>query len=120
MFSAKIPTWITFGHPGVWNTSKTTKKSYIGQAKCYVKCGRKFKKWGSEKRWQSHIHEANSNKDHNKYLNDDIRKYGREDFELTILTKCELKMLDDKKYLLIQKQVYEIGCMLGGWQRSLN
>lgn len=32
----------------------------------------------------------------------------------------DVKMIDDKKYLALQKQIQEIGRMLGGWQRSLN
>jgi hypothetical protein len=32
----------------------------------------------------------------------------------------EIKMIDNKKYLILQKQLQEIGRMLGGWQRSLN
>lgn len=35
------------------------------------------------------------------------------------LTK-DLDILDDKKYIIIQKHIQEIGKMLGGWQRSLN
>lgn len=32
----------------------------------------------------------------------------------------DIKMLDNKKYLALQKQLQEIGRMLGGWQKSLN
>jgi len=32
----------------------------------------------------------------------------------------DIKMLDNKKYLVLQKQLQEIGRMLGGWQKSLN
>lgn len=32
----------------------------------------------------------------------------------------DVKMLDNKKYLVLQKQLQEIGRMLGGWQKSLN
>lgn len=32
----------------------------------------------------------------------------------------DLNILDNKKYLELQKQIQEIGRMLGGWQRSLN
>jgi four helix bundle protein len=32
----------------------------------------------------------------------------------------EIKMLDDKKYLVLQKQIQEIGRMIGGWQKSFN
>jgi len=31
----------------------------------------------------------------------------------------EIKVLDSKKYLELQKYIQEIGKMLGGWQRSL-
>ncbi|OGE76525.1 MAG: hypothetical protein A3C85_03820 [Candidatus Doudnabacteria bacterium RIFCSPHIGHO2_02_FULL_48_21] len=31
----------------------------------------------------------------------------------------DLKILDNKKYLLLQTHIQEIGRMLGGWQRSL-
>lgn len=31
----------------------------------------------------------------------------------------ELKLLDNKKYLILQTHIQEIGRMLGGWQRSL-
>ena len=32
----------------------------------------------------------------------------------------DLKILDNKKYIILQKQIQEIGRMLGGWQRSLS
>jgi len=32
----------------------------------------------------------------------------------------DLNIIDSKKYLELQKQIQEIGKMLGGWQRSLN
>ncbi|KKP98200.1 MAG: hypothetical protein US25_C0037G0004 [Candidatus Moranbacteria bacterium GW2011_GWE1_36_7] len=32
----------------------------------------------------------------------------------------DIRMLDTKKYIAIQKQLQEIGRMLGGWQKSLN
>ena len=31
----------------------------------------------------------------------------------------DIEMLNDKKYLTLQKQIQEIGRMIGGWQRSL-
>ena len=34
-------------------------------------------------------------------------------------TAKELKILDNKKYLVLQTHIQEIGRMLGGWQRSL-
>ena len=32
----------------------------------------------------------------------------------------DLDLLNNKKYIVLQKQIQEIGRMLGGWQRSLN
>jgi four helix bundle protein len=32
----------------------------------------------------------------------------------------EINMLDNKKYLVLQKQIQEIGRMIGGWQKSFN
>ena len=32
----------------------------------------------------------------------------------------DLDIIDNKKYLELQKQIQEIGRMLGGWQRSLS
>ena len=64
-------------------TSKTSGKSYIGQASKYV-AG--HMKWGSERRFQTHIYEAfNSAKDNCKALNNDIRYHGSKDFELEII-----------------------------------
>ena len=32
----------------------------------------------------------------------------------------QIKALDNKKYITISEHLFEIGNMLGGWQRSLN
>lgn len=32
----------------------------------------------------------------------------------------EIGMISDKKYLVLQKQIQEIGRMIGGWQKSFN
>jgi hypothetical protein len=85
-------------------TSKTTNKSYIGQAKCYTKRQGKFKKWGGINRWKTHITEAKSKKDHNKFLNTDIRKYGKDDFEIIILIKCKLDILDKMETQYIKER----------------
>lgn len=31
----------------------------------------------------------------------------------------DIKIIDEKKYIILQKQIQEIGRMLGGWQKSL-
>lgn len=40
-------------------------------------------------------------------------------FKIFIRIANDVKMIDDKKYLTLQKQIQEIGRMIGGWQRSL-
>lgn len=51
-----------------------------------------------------------------------IRKANIKFDTLKILIRLsnEIKMLDDKKYLALQKQIQEIGRMIGGWQKSFN
>lgn len=62
-------------------TNKINNKKYIGQAvKIY---GKNKKKWGYKNRWKSHLVEAfSSKKDHCTYLNNAIRKYGKDNFEV--------------------------------------
>ena len=68
-------------------TSKTSGKSYIGQAKKYI--GKDDTPQGTQKRWKSHIKEAiSSGKDHYVLLNNAIRKYGRDDFIVIKLCDC--------------------------------
>ena len=68
-------------------TSKTSGKSYIGQANKHI--GRFHKKWGYLKRWKSHVKEAYSSaKDHCCLLNNAIRKYGNDDFNIELVCEC--------------------------------
>ena len=74
-------------------TSKTSGKKYIGQAKNFSKNG---KEWGVNNRWKWHLSEAlRSKRDHCTILNNAIRKYGSEDFEIEILGEYLLTELDD-------------------------
>lgn len=67
--------------------NKTSQKGYIGQALKEV--GFTRQKWGAQGRWKSHVTEAlKGSKDHCTYLNNAIRKYGEEDFEITVLCEC--------------------------------
>ena len=64
-------------------TSKTSGKSYIGKANKYISG---HSEWGSEGRRKSHVREAlNGGKDHCVALNNAIRKYGEDDFNLEII-----------------------------------
>jgi len=78
-------------------TSRTSGKSYIGQAQ--KKFGRFDSEWGYLKRWRSHVYEATSDaKDHCTVLNNAIRKYGKDDFNVELLCECETpKDLDERE-----------------------
>ena len=83
-------------------TCTTSGKCYVGQAKKHF--GRDDDKWGYIKRWKSHIYEATSDKkDHCTVLNNAIRKYGKEDFNVELLCECETKEdMDDKERYYIE------------------
>lgn len=71
--------------------NKLYNKCYIGQAK--KKVGQVQLTWGTNGRWKSHIREANNTltkgtKDHCVLLNQAIRKYGVDVFQVTKLCDC--------------------------------
>lgn len=69
--------------------NKTNGKKYVGQAMKYVTI--KNIKWGTIGRWNSHVREATSgSKDHCVLLNQAIRKYGKDNFDVTKLCDCLL------------------------------
>ena len=66
-------------------------KKYIGQAVSVLPCG---KKHGHIKRWKQHIYEAKTYKECSVVLDNSIRKYGHENFQLTLLKTCSIEELD--------------------------
>lgn len=77
-------------------TNKHNNKKYIGQAVCYLSSG---KKWGSYKRWNKHISQANTNKCECRALENAIKKYGKESFYINVIIECgihELNYFEDK------------------------
>jgi len=52
------------------------------------------------------------------YLNNATKKLDLLKFFLQIA--YQIKALDNKKYITLSESLYEIGNMLGGWQKSLN
>jgi hypothetical protein len=92
--------------------NKKNGKCYIGQALCFT--GSNNNRWGTFGRWNSHIREAKNNQDHCVLLNNAIRKYGQDMFEIFTLLKCNKKDLDinEEKFILeynsIQPNGYNI------------
>lgn len=72
--------------------NKINKKCYVGQA---VKYSRK-RKWGYTKRYKSHLSEAfGSGKDHCRLLNNALRKYKIDNFELSLIGEYKLEKLNE-------------------------
>lgn len=81
--------------------NKITGKTYIGQASCFI--GSNNNKWGTLGRWKSHLSEAfKHNSDHCVLLNNSIRKYGVENFEVKTLFKGSFSEIDEKEIYYIQ------------------
>ena len=75
-------------------------KLYIGQALKYVSSNKL--KWGMDGRWKSHVREAISDKrDHCLLLNQAIRKYGEQSFEIKQICECDISEMNalEEKYI---------------------
>jgi group I intron endonuclease len=75
-------------------TNNVNGKSYIGQALSYLSDGRK---WGTEKRFQCHINNAIYKQCDYGILYKAIRKYGKDNFKVDELMKCDIKELNSKE-----------------------
>lgn len=78
---------------------KESGKGYIGQALNYVN-GNTM--WGTEGRWKSHVREAlGGSVDHCRLLNNAIRKYGKDAFEIYTFIEDEESKLDEHEVFFI-------------------
>jgi hypothetical protein len=85
-------------------TCRTTKLSYIGQTRTHRKNNDKYNKFGSYKRWQGHLQEARNNpKNQSTYLNNAIRKYSEDDWDVVLLKTCEVIDLDTEECFHIKE-----------------
>ncbi len=82
--------------------NKVNNKCYIGQASCFQ--GSNNNRWGTWGRWLSHLREAlNSNQDHCVILNNAIRKYGKDSFEVFTLKKCSMEEINEHEKHFVDK-----------------
>jgi group I intron endonuclease len=74
-------------------------KKYVGQTVKYLKSG---KKWGYLARWNAHINEAKRCLNYCRLLDNAIRKYGYENFKLTLICECSTfsELNDKEKYFI--------------------
>lgn len=84
---------------------KITNKVYIGQTKNYVLNHGKYRNYSYAKRFNDHVSEAiNNTKRHQcTKLNNAIRKYGKENFEVNLLHTCNINFLNYFEKLFINE-----------------
>ena len=85
-------------------TCTKTNKQYVGQANSHRKNNDKYRFHGYMGRFNDHISEALANTritGGSRYLNNVIRKYGKEHFEVKLITNCIIDEADmlEKKYI---------------------
>ena len=84
-------------------TNLITGKIYVGQAVSHILNHKKYRPYGYEGRFRCHISEAFSQKkNQSHYLNNSIRKYGINEFEVELIEYCELKDADEKEIYYIK------------------
>jgi hypothetical protein len=84
-------------------TNTTTGKNYIGQTRSHRLNHNKYRPFGYLGRFKDHIHEAYSNKkNHSRYLNYSLRKYGEDCFTCEQILTCKVNELDEleKQFIL--------------------
>jgi len=80
-------------------------KCYIGQTVSHVLNHRRYRPYGSIMRFRHHVSEAYSDKDKQcRYLNNAIRKYGPQNFEVTILATCNTEDANTMEIFYIDKE----------------
>lgn len=91
----------------------TTRKYYIGQVVSHRKNKGKYRPFGYIGRFNDHISEAinNTKRKQCTYLNNSIRRYGKETFIVKLLENCALDKLDyrEKFYIDIHNSLYPNG-----------
>lgn len=91
--------------------NRITNKKYIGQTVMNVR-----------KRWNKHVSNAKLNKNNCNYLEQDIRKFGKDNFEIKVMLICEREQLDMYEYQFINMYNTQVpngyNLMSGGQNRT--
>lgn len=83
-------------------TNIKNNKIYVGQCVSHILNHKKYRPYGHQKRFKTHVSEAFSQKKNQSYyLNNAIKKHGVENFMVEILEYCELKHSDDREFYYI-------------------
>jgi group I intron endonuclease len=87
-------------------------KAYVGQTVSHILNTGKYRRYGMERRLRGHISEAFSKKKNQcHYLNNSIRKYGADKFEVELLDTCALENSDklEEYYIKEHKTMFPNG-----------
>jgi len=93
-------------------TNQINQKVYIGQAVSHILNHKRYRPYGMEGRFRSHISEAfSSKKNQCHYLNNAIRKYGTEHFKLQLLCICKMDEADhtETEHILKYNSLFPYG-----------
>lgn len=85
--------------------NKVNGKQYVGQVVTHRKNKGKYRPFGYEGRFRDHISEAlcNTKKKQCRYLNNAIRSYGKDSFEVKLLLECKREKLDEYEQQYIEE-----------------
>lgn len=85
-------------------TNIANSKIYVGQCVSHILNHNRYRPYGYEGRFRCHISEAFSKKKNQcHYLNNAIRKYGVESFEVELLEYCEIENADNREIYYIKE-----------------
>jgi hypothetical protein len=93
-------------------TNKINNKKYVGQTVSHVLNNKKYVRYGTKKRFDSHVSETFSSKENQcHYLNNAIKKYGPESFSYKVIATCSKENSDtlETKYILEYDTVFPNG-----------
>lgn len=79
-------------------TCISNNKIYVGQTVSHILNHEAYRPFGIEGRFRGHISEAfSSKKNQSHYLNNAIRKYGVENFTITLIERCKKENADERE-----------------------
>jgi group I intron endonuclease len=85
-------------------TNISNGKIYVGQSVSHILNHKKYRPYGHQGRFRCHISEAfSSKKNQSHYLNNAIRKYGVDDFEVELIECCEIDKSDEREIHYIKE-----------------
>lgn len=86
-------------------TNTKTNMHYVGQTRSHRKNRNKYRPFGHIGRFNDHFSEAftNAKKNQSVYLNNAIRKYGKEVFTIEVIELCTIEALDERETFYIKQ-----------------